>query len=816
MPEERPILRQSAVMASQSDTRLSVALLACACLLVSARGRAAEPALAWQLVSAGTPPVFWADRNHDIRIRVRNLGAATWSEQAGDHLSYHWLTRDGTVVERDGMRARLAGPVRPGETAELTARVHAPARTGRWALEWEMVREQVAWYGAPVGTNARVPVLVVWRCSLLQLGFFALTLALALAARRLRPALRLVDEAVAAVVPLLWTWCALVLVTVTFSELVGCQLWRGGGTLAASGAALLVLPIALLPARLRPWTGFALVLAASAVAAADAVYLRYFDAIVPAVALAAARQVGQIEGSVRALVRPTDLWLLGTAASVLMFALLWPRPVRAVGVPRGARPALWSAGVALALAAGVPALSTLRAALRDPAFADQVFSQRALLGRWGVVNVHLFDLARTVREWRAHPTVAEIAAVKSFFAARAAQRATEPPAFPAAVKGTNLVVIQVESLQQWVVGARVRGAEITPFLNSLRGEALAFPYLFDQTGQGRSSDAEFTVLNSLHALDRGAVAFRRPHNRFVALPELLRRQGYRTLSGHGFERGFWNRALLHPRYGFEDMVFRPELGEGEVIGWGLADAVFLERMASRLVALPRPFFAFLISLGLHHPFEGFPDRHKVLDVGELSGTALGNYIHAMHYFDGALAGFMARLRAAGMLDSTVIAIYGDHESGLAVDGPLLALAGEPGREPGAALRLRRVPFFVRAPGGRPSGEIPVVGGHIDVAPTLLALLGVPQPTVFLGRALHDSARSFAVLNDGSVVGDGLIFIAGGAGVPVQGSCQSFPLAAQRPLTDCTQLAERGRRELAASRFVVLNDLSPEIAGVRAP
>jgi phosphoglycerol transferase MdoB-like AlkP superfamily enzyme len=801
---------------ARRGARLPVALLACACALAAASARAAEPALAWELVSAGTPRVFWADRNHDIRIRVRNLGTATWSEAAGDHLSYHWRTRDGAMVERDGLRARLAGPVRPGESAELMARVHAPARSGRWLLEWEMVREQVAWYGPPAGGAARVSVLVLWRCSLLQVGFCALTLVLALVARRLPRAHPLAREVVAALGPLAWTWGALVLVTVTFSELVGCQLWRGGGTLAASGAALLALPVALVPARLRRSAALMFAVAVSALAAADAVYLRYFDAIVPAVALAAARQVGQIEGSVRALLRPTDLWLLGTAASACLFALLWPGPARAAIVPRGARHALRGAGIALALAAGVPALGALHAALHDPAFADQVFSQRALLGRWGVVNVHLFDLARTVREWRARPSAADVAAVEAFFDARAAQHAGDTGASPAVARGANLILIQVESLQQWVVGARVRGVEVTPFLNALCGEALAFTEVFDQTGQGRSSDAEFEVLNSLHALDRGAVAFRRPHNRFVAVPGLLRERGYHTLSGHGFERGFWNRALLHPRYGFEDMVFRPELGQGEVIGWGLADAVFLERMADRLAALPHPFFAFLITLGLHHPFDGFPDRHKTLDVGELAGTALGNYIHAMHYCDGALASFMARLRASGVLDTSVVAIYGDHESGLAVDAPLLALAGMSGDVPGAALRLRRVPFFVRVPGGRPSGESGVIGGHIDVAPTLLALLGVPQPPVFLGHALRDGTSSVAVLNDGSVVGDGLILIASGAGVPAQGLCQSFPGVAARPLADCAQLAERGRRELAASRFVVLNDLAPEIAHRRAP
>lgn len=97
--------------------------------------------------------------------------------------------------------------------------------------------------------------------------------------------------------------------------------------------------------------------------------------------------------------------------------------------------------------------------------------------------------------------------------------------------------VQVESFQAWVVGASINGQEVTPFLNRLRRESLYFPNLFDQSGQGRSSDGEFITLNSLLALDRGAVSFRRPHNRFLALPSVLRANGYTTLSAHPFERG---------------------------------------------------------------------------------------------------------------------------------------------------------------------------------------------------------------------------------------------------------------------------------------
>jgi phosphoglycerol transferase MdoB-like AlkP superfamily enzyme len=786
-------------------------------LALATRAVTAEQPLAWQVVGHETPRVLWANRNVDVKLRLCNVGTATWSEDAGDHLSYHLLRPDGTVVEHDGMRARLAAPVRPGETVEVTARVHAPGSGGRWVLEWEMVREQVAWYGPPAGgAPLRVAVWVVWRCALMQIGFGLACLTLALAARRVRPERGSGTWLLVESIPVILSWVGIGLVSVTFSEIVGRQLWRGGGVLAGSAAALVALPVALLPGRWRAWAGCGLVGLASLVAVADVVYLRYFDTVVPVVALAAIGQLGQVEGSVRALVRPTDAWLAAAAGSLLVFAALWPRRPRE-GTPAISTRLMVSAGVAaLCLLAAVPSLRALRDGMRDPATADQLFSQQALVGRWGLINVHLFDLARTAREWagRNAPDPAERRRVEEFFVRHTGSVA--PPAGFGAAKGANLILIQVESLQQWVVGARVRGVEITPFLNALRSRALYFPLVFDETGQGRSSDAEFAVLNSLLPLDRGAVAFRRPDNRFVALPAVLSRHGYTTVYAHPFERGFWNRGVLHPRYGFQRMLFAPELGPGEVIGWGLADEVFFSRMVEPLHRLSRPYFAFLITLGLHHPFDLFPDRHKVLDVGEANGTPLGNYIHAMHYFDASLAEFFAGLERAGMLADTVVALYGDHESGLGPDPRVLALAGLDAGDPSAEAKLRRVPFFVLVPGGMLAGEVPTVGGHVDVAPTLLALLGVEAPRSFIGSPLAPGRGGFAVCNDGTAAGNDRIYVASGRGVPAQGACFGFPAGGARPLAECREVARRGGEELAYSRFVVIHDLAAEVAGLGPP
>ena len=157
-----------------------------ALLLLAAATAVADPSpLAWELVSGGGRPVFWANRNHDLSVVVRNVGTETWSEATGDHLSYHWLSPDGRVVVKDGLRANLPQAVAPGEIVTFSARVAAPTQTGRWILAWEMVREQVRWYGSPAGRGSgRHTVLVAWRCSFLQVAFAVVAIGVPLALRR--------------------------------------------------------------------------------------------------------------------------------------------------------------------------------------------------------------------------------------------------------------------------------------------------------------------------------------------------------------------------------------------------------------------------------------------------------------------------------------------------------------------------------------------------------------------------------------------------------------------------------------------------------
>lgn len=783
-------------------------------LLAGAACAASGEGLRWEVVEIASPRFVWAGEESRVRVVIRNAGSEVWSSSdTADHFAYHWLAADGTLVQRDGLRTVYPRPVAPGEQIELQARLGPPPGAGVWILEWEPVRERGRWLGPPANAPAvRHKVRAGERIAVYQGGFFAVTVLLVGGGLLLRSR----PEATwwyLLIVPM--AWCGLGVVV----QALGFLLRTGYGTrpqtfsLEVAAATLLTLPVALLPVRIRRWGAALLVLFAAVTAYADVVYFRYFGALVPLTAAHAAGQTAQVADSVRALTGSADGWFAVAAAAALVFALgIWATTPR----PPTARLARWRGfGAAILVVALLawPAVGAMKIAFTAGDLATQVFSHDQMLRRWGVGVTHLIDVVRTTREQLAsrRPDNATRARVLAYF--RAHQQATPPPSpCSGLAAGMNLLLIQVESLQQWVIGAKVGEQEVTPFLNGWRQHALYFPYVFDQSNQGRSSDGEFIALNSLHVLDDGAVAFRRAGNRFHALPAVLAEAGYSTVSAHAFERGFWNRAVLHPRFGFQTSFFRRELGAGEQIGWGLADHVFFERMLPRLASQSQPFMAFLITLGLHHPFEGFPARHRRLALADLEGSPLGNYLQAMHYIDDSLARLVTGLDRAGLAERTVIALYGDHDAGLDPSGPLLAVAGWPRRDASTWPRIDRIPLFVYVPGAGDGcrGEVAVEGGHLDIAPTLLDLLGVDPPPAFLGSSLLRDRQYPVAAPNGRAVGHGVIGAAGQAGWADTEGCWELqgghPLAAE----SCRPLHAAAQEERAISHLVLLHDMVEEI------
>jgi phosphoglycerol transferase MdoB-like AlkP superfamily enzyme len=750
-------------------------------------------------------------------LTITNTGVTAWNP-ARVHVSYHWLwlvPRELAVRSRwdlpyhEGIRTELAAPVAPGAQATVPGRLLAPSVPGFYWLQWDMVEEGVTWFAQVSPRQPRrlvivLPTLAALFAPLPLLVALGGIVALGLLARGRRPAPMIVALVAAADV----IWCAATLfskqmrlVPEALLEPTAVAYWLT--VVAAVGPPLLLMVV--LPRRVRAWVLLVCGAFGTLVVLGDVIYYRFFGDVMSAPALLAANQTGHVVGTIGSLVTPGLVWLVIDLPFALWLTIGLHRLSPAEWLPRRAQPII-AASTAVVLAAIGVLLSA--ASVLASSQLDQMFRNRAVVEQLGPFGYHAYDAWIYARSTLLRPPVtdAQIEEARAWFADRTALRAGAGPFFGAA-RGKSLIVIQVESLQDLAVDYRVDDQEVMPHLRRWTVNSLRFTNVTDQTNEGRTSDAEFAALVSLLPLDHGAVAFRYPANHYMGLPRVLGDHGYATLSAVAFEPGFWNRRVMHGAYGFRQSLFEPDFTLTEQIGWGLNDRDFFQQMVPRLERLPRPFCAWLITLSLHHPFESFPDRHKVLKLGALEGTSFGNYLHTMRFFDEALDAFTIALARARVLDDTLVVVFGDHDAGFQRDADA---------DDEAAWALKdRVPLFLRLPTGAPEtlrGPRGITAGHTDLAPTLLALLGIdPAPLPYVGRNLLGAPDDPPVLRP---YGDWLdatrLFISHTAGDHGQ-SCYDVAARASIGMSACDEPNARARQAREVSRLVIAEDLQQRLS-----
>lgn len=390
--------------------------------------------------------------------------------------------------------------------------------------------------------------------------------------------------------------------------------------------------------------------------------------------------------------------------------------------------------------------------------ADARFSNMWVADHLGIINYHIFDIYKYVNNMVLKEDISDqkINELKQWFHTENEQ-VIQGEHFGKA-KGQNVILFQAESLQNFVVDLSIEGQEITPNLNRLKKESIYYPNFFDQTDQGRTSDGEFTTLVSMHpSRFNGSIYFNFADNTFEGLPFILNEHGYSTLSAHGYDGNFWNRSFMHRSLGFEQSMFSKDFKPGENIGWGISDVDFLNQMKDALPTLEQPFLSMLITLSNHHPYD-LPPHHRELELGDLEGSLMGNYLHSVHYLDKALGVFIEGLKAKGIYDSSIFVIYGDHDAGL----PLEEL-NKIGLNQQFDRQFDKVPFIIHSSAlTEQQGLVDEqASGHLDISPTLLYLLGISQnDRYFLGKPLFDqnTDNHYVPFRDGSFAKGDYIFL----------------------------------------------------------
>ncbi len=429
----------------------------------------------------------------------------------------------------------------------------------------------------------------------------------------------------------------------------------------------------------------------------------------------------------------------------------------------------------------------------------------------GILPYHLGDLALRLIGERPIIGEPERLRVAGFLADHWRNTQRLSPLFGKA-RGKNLIVINAESLQAFPLDLEINGQPVTPRLSAFARESLHFVNFYDQTHLGTTSDAEFATLHSLHPLAVGVLSNHFRYNQYRGLPRILAENGYATVSACAAQADFWNMRVMHAGLGFQRSIFEDKYRMTELIGPWLADHEFFAQTIPILAAQRAPFMAFMLTASNHHPYR-LPPHHRELSLGAREGTLLGDYLQSVRYFDRAFGGLIDRLRAAGLLETSVIVVYGDHHGFLGDPPDLGALLGFPAGDEYQTLRARkRLPLLIRLPSGAHAGIHTATGGHLDIAPTALSLLGIrDESRVMLGRDLTDGNGSLVVFRDGSFT-DGMTWYAHRVG-QAAGTCYAVNTRRRFECTGIEQRRREARDQLEISDLVIRGNL---IQGLTKP
>ncbi len=309
--------------------------------------------------------------------------------------------------------------------------------------------------------------------------------------------------------------------------------------------------------------------------------------------------------------------------------------------------------------------------------------------------------------------------------------------------GRNLVIILQESLGA-EFSNKLGGIGVTPEWDALMEQGLWFSHLY-ATGTRSARGIEAVIAGFPPSASRSVLKLGLAQQRFVTLASILRDAGYDTTFIYGGESHFDNMAGFFLANGFNRVIDQNDYPNPVFRAtWGVSDEDLYARLDAELqTQSDRPRFILAFTSSNHSPFE-FPDgRIELVDADK---NTVNN---AVRYADYALGQFFRTARGREYFDNSYFLIVADHDT--RVFGASLV-----------PINKFHIPGLILGP-DVPQREYGRPASQIDLAPTLLSLLGIESehplighdlltiPEDYPGRALMQYGNNHAYLQGDRVV-----------------------------------------------------------------
>ncbi|MDO8909608.1 MAG: LTA synthase family protein [Pseudohongiella sp.] len=282
-------------------------------------------------------------------------------------------------------------------------------------------------------------------------------------------------------------------------------------------------------------------------------------------------------------------------------------------------------------------------------------------------------------------------------------------------KPLNLVIVLEESLGATYVES-LGGLSVTPELERLSTQGWWFEQMF-ATGTRSVRGIEAIVSGFMPTPAQSVLKLSLAQQNFYTLASTLKQQGYSTSFVYGGEAHFDNMRSFLTGNHFEQVIDLAQMPEAQFVGsWGASDEDLFNTTEKHLLAQHisgEPFFSFVFTSSNHTPFE-YPDG-RIQHFDEPAATVN----NAVKYADFSVGQFIEHARQQPYWENTVFLIVADHDN--RVFGNELVPVSK-----------FHIPALILGADIQPQ-KISSVASQIDLAPTLLSLIGISAQTPLIGR-----------------------------------------------------------------------------------
>ena len=292
------------------------------------------------------------------------------------------------------------------------------------------------------------------------------------------------------------------------------------------------------------------------------------------------------------------------------------------------------------------------------------------------------------------------------------------PAQPDGLGKLNIVAIVEESFGAQFVGSYGDTRGLTPNFDRLSRQGLLFADAY--AGGTRTVRGLAALVSSMPPIPSEGI-MKRPGNEHIAnWGAVLQRHGYQTsflYGGHGIFDNM-NHFFANNGFAISDLGDIKEITHRNI--WGVCDEDLFRhaiKYYDKASVGGEPFFSVIMTTSNHQPYT-FPSG-----IPNVSPSG-GGRMAGVRYADYAIGRFMEQAQGTSWGKNTLFIIVADHDARVYGSEQI-------------PLRHYRIPLLILAPGHLRPEVVKTRIGQIDIAPTVMGILGLSYTSPFYGQdVLH--------------------------------------------------------------------------------